>query len=567
MAKRETDSQDQRFPEWWRRKSLRGRVYEQNWRGVKVIRAWPKPKGPNRTPAEAQAESDFKKLAHAQMNAWPVDRVGAQAIAQGSQYTWRDVLGRAMVGRLIEIIPQTPEALDVADIQALLDSISDQPGAMLMRSPSAWVVLVNPLGEPDLIWDFGTDMPVWGTRPASAITELTGDGTAGPGAGSQVFTLASTTVTPGVYTLANVTVDSKGRITSASSGSAPSGITQLTGDATAGPGSGTQPVILASSGVAPGSYTLASVTVDAKGRVTSASSGSAPSGITQLTGDATAGPGSGTQPVILASSGVAPGSYTLASVTVDAKGRVTSAANGSAPSGITELTGDATAGPGSGTQPVILASSGVAPGSYTLASVTIDAKGRVTSATSGSAIPSSGLAQAGFAANRYYTALSGGPTTTGATTANTLYAVPLIVGKDTTFTKMAMVNGTIVASGHCELGIYANSDGVPGARLFDLGQVTTNATGKREITGATALLPAGIYWLAAGFDLVHSNVRMFQGSQGAQFNMLGQDSALSLTASLIGCSAAWTYSTGNLPNPFPTPTMLSTQVPTVYIGV
>lgn len=52
----------------------------------------------------------------------------------------------------------------------------------------------------------------------NAITELTGDVTA-VGPGSVAATLADTAVTPGDYTSANISVDSKGRITAAANGS------------------------------------------------------------------------------------------------------------------------------------------------------------------------------------------------------------------------------------------------------------------------------------------------------------------------------------------------------------
>lgn len=197
-------------------------------------------------------------------------------------------------------------------------------------------------------------------------------------------------------------------------------------------------------------------------------------------------------------------------------------------------------------------------GSFTNANITVNAKGLITAASNGTGGSGTGWANGGYATNRYYWGIGFLPGSVGAMTANRMYCRPFVVGASETFTRIG-TEVTSSSAGNARIGIYNWANGAPTTLVSDLGTVSTSSNAQVEITISQALSP-GIYGIAIVFSATPS-VRLADVDFSVSSDLFGEGTSTSSTFYLY---TALTY--GALPTPFGTPTYVTgTSGPGVWV--
>lgn len=122
--------------------------------GSKVMKAWPRKRGPTTDPAQLLRQARFAVRRYYAHDPIDIDNIMARLLTAGSPFLPGDILYKQQVGTLCEVITQSGTyyrslRLTQQQIQAELDSITNTIGAILYRDKNGWVGLAP--GQPNQV--------------------------------------------------------------------------------------------------------------------------------------------------------------------------------------------------------------------------------------------------------------------------------------------------------------------------------------------------------------------------------------------------------------------------------
>lgn len=108
-----------------------------------IAKKWPRKRGPIKSEAQAETAEQFRLAQKAANEAFSWFYIEAENMAQGTIWNRREILVKAAQGTLMEIRMRNGEFYGnwfvlAREIQALLDTIIDVTGAILVRTPDGW---------------------------------------------------------------------------------------------------------------------------------------------------------------------------------------------------------------------------------------------------------------------------------------------------------------------------------------------------------------------------------------------------------------------------------------------
>jgi len=482
------------------RAALKGRLHFhynkkfQKWIG----RSWP---SGHRNPSEAELRTrrSFAASARAINRSIPLEHTAARVNSTDTTFTPRDFLTMAAYGRLIVAFALDGRiwrsAVEYAfEIQTLLDMLSTEPGSIVVRTSNGWYALL-PASDGDVLTiDAGTHLPAWasGSAPPPDIQELldtistdvgalllrstSGWVAIAPGDDNQLLTVDDTShlpqwkdpdpPAPDIQTLLDGIATAQG--------------TMLYRNATewVGLAPGSAGYVLATSGAG---HDLAWAPVSLAGLTTSdLAEGTNLYYTDERVDDRVAA-------LIQNATGIA---WTYN----DGTGTLTPALDVLALLDTVSSTQGTILYRGASTW------SALAPGTVGQFLETLGASADPAWADLSGGGGTRGPAfHPGYVSGRYYETFNVGLPSTSLPTANTMYAVPFYCREPTTFTKLAFrTTGTV--AGNYEIGVYNNSNGQPSTLLVDGGSHAVASNQINSVTGLTINLNVGWYWLVIAFS-------------------------------------------------------------------
>ncbi len=150
---------------------LRGSHYVYEGRAGTVVARWPRKRGAAKSPAQAQAQTDFAAACWIIKNMDALAQELSTAVAAGAPLLPRDVLMWQLFNKAFYfVMPDGRKVFSMAamqDVSLLLDALAQLKGDLLTRGDDWWQPLRpdDPTQALTLVWDPILKAPKWGTPP------------------------------------------------------------------------------------------------------------------------------------------------------------------------------------------------------------------------------------------------------------------------------------------------------------------------------------------------------------------------------------------------------------------